>query len=122
MIPHIIHSFRYGLNYKKHKLDRFLRRKPSFHTNPLVAFHLSSSEDNRKSKGDAINKVSPSKCSIERRFNVCKSRTLTFVRQCHVNDSKEEFSISFHLFSFICLFFTFSGLTILLFLSNSQEM
>ncbi|KAG7981168.1 hypothetical protein I3843_05G219100 [Carya illinoinensis] len=77
---------RYGLNYKKHKLDRFLRRKPSFHTNPLVAFHLSSSEDNRKSKGDAINKVSPSKCSIERRFNVCKSRTLTFVRQCHVND------------------------------------
>ncbi|KAG6715153.1 hypothetical protein I3842_05G236800 [Carya illinoinensis] len=77
---------RYGLNYKKHKLGRFLRRKPSFHTNPLVAFHLSSSEDNRKSKGDAINKVSPSKCSIERRFNVCKSRTLTFVRQCHVND------------------------------------
>ncbi|KAG6655832.1 hypothetical protein CIPAW_05G244500 [Carya illinoinensis] len=77
---------RYGLNYKKHKLDRFLRRKPSFHTNPLVAFHLSSSEDNRKSKGDAINKVSPSKCSIERRFNVCKSRTLTFVRQCHMLD------------------------------------
>ncbi|XP_041013210.1 protein PHYTOCHROME-DEPENDENT LATE-FLOWERING-like isoform X1 [Juglans microcarpa x Juglans regia] len=77
---------RYGLNYKKHKLDPFLRRKPSFHTNPLVAFHLSSSEDNRKSKDDAINKVPPSKCSIERRFNVCKSRTLTFVRQCHVND------------------------------------
>lgn len=60
------HTFiRYGLNKRK-------QRKPFSHTTSLVAFHPLSSEDNR-------------------RLNVCKTRTLTFVH--HVYEGKEVFPV-----------------------------
>ena len=88
---------RYGLNNKKRKLDRFLQRNPFLCTTSLVASQLLSSEGNRKSKDAAIDEVPQ---SIDRRINVCKTRTIKFVRQCHVYHGKEVLLFSFHLFTF----------------------
>uniref|UniRef100_A0A2N9ICY2 Uncharacterized protein n=1 Tax=Fagus sylvatica TaxID=28930 RepID=A0A2N9ICY2_FAGSY len=77
---------RYGLNNKKRKLDRFLQRNPFLCTTSLVASQLLSSEGNRKSKDAAIDEVPQ---SIDRRINVCKTRTIKFVRQCHVYHGNE---------------------------------
>lgn len=92
----ILLSYRYGLNNSKHKSDQFLQRKPFFHTTHWLA-HLLSSEYDRNSKNAAANKVPLSMCSIDRR--VPKTRTLTFVRQCHSYEGKEVFLLSFNLFS-----------------------
>ncbi|XP_057988228.1 protein PHYTOCHROME-DEPENDENT LATE-FLOWERING [Hevea brasiliensis] len=72
---------RYRMN-DEHKVDQRLPSKPFFHT-ALVAFHLANSED-RMLKDATTNGIPLSKCFIDRKLNVSKTRTLTFVHEAYV--------------------------------------
>ncbi|KAL4612399.1 hypothetical protein ACB092_08G195600 [Castanea dentata] len=77
---------RYELNNMKRKLNQFLQRNSVLCTTSPIASQFLCSEGNRKSKDAAIDEVP---MSMDRRPNVCKTRTMKFVRQCHVYQGNE---------------------------------
>lgn len=81
----------------KRKLNQFLQRTSFLCTTSPIASQFLCSEGNRKSKDAAIDEVP---MSMDRRPNVCKTRTMKFVRQRHVYQGKKVLLFSFHFFSF----------------------
>ncbi|KAM3693433.1 hypothetical protein ACJW31_08G166500 [Castanea mollissima] len=77
---------RYELNNMKRKLNQFLQRNSVLCTTSPIASQFLCSEGNRKSKDAAIDEVP---MSMDWRPNVCKTRTMKFVRQCHVYQGNE---------------------------------
>ncbi|KAL0000086.1 hypothetical protein SO802_019688 [Lithocarpus litseifolius] len=77
---------RYELNNMKRKLNQFLQRNSFLCTTSPIASQFLCSEGNRKSKDAAIDEVP---MSMDRRPNVCQTRTMKFVRQCHVYQGNE---------------------------------
>ncbi|XP_077220193.1 protein PHYTOCHROME-DEPENDENT LATE-FLOWERING-like [Tasmannia lanceolata] len=70
---------RFKLNYKNHKVDKYLERKPLLHSPQLLPIHLSQSVDTEEFK-DAPNTMPLSKSILGGGINVCKNRILSFVR------------------------------------------
>ncbi|KAH7571059.1 hypothetical protein JRO89_XS05G0246200 [Xanthoceras sorbifolium] len=76
---------RYGLNNRKHKLDKILPEKLDFCNTTRVKYQLLVPEENWKSKDATTVRIPMSECFVDRRLNESKIMTLLYVHKFHLN-------------------------------------
>ncbi|GAV65742.1 Spt20 domain-containing protein [Cephalotus follicularis] len=80
---------RYGLNNKKCRADQILPGNQLFGTTQLIACQLWNSAKNGKLE-NATDGTYLSQCYVDRKLNLYKTRTMTFVHPSHVNRGNDN--------------------------------
>ncbi|KAK3036727.1 hypothetical protein RJ639_030551 [Escallonia herrerae] len=76
---------RYGLNKRERNSSQLLEKRPLFRPTPLVAFHLANSETRNLNYFGTDSSLAE---SLPARLNICKTRTLTFLRSHFSQNSR----------------------------------